>query len=158
MVAEPDGAWTTEERCERVYPETNRVEKKHRVSVLRAARRVVENDPDWVLTCSKSLGGQRVLMSWADVRSYALGRLKSENQYKSNDTRLRWSYSAKELADTLETEHYQKLMAPGGDWWRHVHRHIAEPDGGAEVSERLTEAEQKVRASLAHTLSSLRRR
>ncbi len=39
MVAEPDGAWTTEERCERVYPETNRVEKKHRVSVLRALRR-----------------------------------------------------------------------------------------------------------------------
>ena len=40
--AEPDNAFTTEDLCERVYPGVNRVEKKHRVAVLRAANKLIK--------------------------------------------------------------------------------------------------------------------
>jgi hypothetical protein len=39
---EADNAFTTEDLCERVYSGVNRVEKKHRVAVLRAANRLVK--------------------------------------------------------------------------------------------------------------------
>jgi hypothetical protein len=37
LEAEPDNAFTVEDLCDRVYRGINRVEKKHRVAVLRAA-------------------------------------------------------------------------------------------------------------------------
>ena len=40
LEAEPDNAFSVEDLCDRVYPGINRVEKKHRVSVLRAANLV----------------------------------------------------------------------------------------------------------------------
>jgi hypothetical protein len=38
IAGNPDGAWTTDELCREVYAGINRVEKKHRVAVLRALR------------------------------------------------------------------------------------------------------------------------
>jgi hypothetical protein len=36
-----DGAWTVSQICERVYPGIDRIEKKHRVAVARAIRKMV---------------------------------------------------------------------------------------------------------------------
>ena len=36
MQSEPTGAWTVEDLCDRVFDGVNRVEKKHRVSLIRA--------------------------------------------------------------------------------------------------------------------------
>jgi hypothetical protein len=38
IAANPNGAWTTEDLCRAAYPGVNRVEKKHRLSALRALR------------------------------------------------------------------------------------------------------------------------
>jgi hypothetical protein len=40
--AEPDGAFTTDDLCDRVYRGVNRIEKKHRVAVLRAASNLMK--------------------------------------------------------------------------------------------------------------------
>ena len=84
-----DCAWTVEDLCERVYTDINRVEKKHRVSVLRALRRVVQDDADWCLWKSEGIGGAVVLVNRANVKSYAMAWLKTEflSRYRSNDPR-----------------------------------------------------------------------
>ena len=41
LAAEPDNAFNTEDLCDRAYPGVNRVNKKHRVAVLRALKRVL---------------------------------------------------------------------------------------------------------------------
>lgn len=69
FVAEPDAAFTTEQLCRKVYPRIRHVLKKHRVAVLRAAKKLQlhwkmsEGGPGRTLTFS--VAGSRVL---PDVR------------------------------------------------------------------------------------------
>jgi hypothetical protein len=46
FVAEPDNAFTVEDLCDCVYRGVNRVEKKHRVAVLRAMKKMASNGHD----------------------------------------------------------------------------------------------------------------
>jgi hypothetical protein len=164
--AEPDNAFTVEDLCDRVYRGINRVEKKHRVAVLRAAKAIVARHPD--LDCMTSEGlGTLVIFNRSCVMSYAMARLKTDqfNRYRSNDRRDKWtpprwltkgygdpgkgivwrfrhqSTTEAELRAALGDERRRKLVAPGGAWWRHVQIHIAERDGDAE----------KLAQSLSHT-------
>jgi hypothetical protein len=45
--AEPNGAWTTDEICRRVYAGASIIEKKHRVSVLRSLRQIKTEIGTW---------------------------------------------------------------------------------------------------------------
>ena len=48
MATRPEGAWTIEDLCDLVYLGVNQVEKKHRVSVLRAVKNIVPDmSPIW---------------------------------------------------------------------------------------------------------------
>ena len=64
MDSQRNWAWTIEELAEKVYHIT-RVEKKHRVSVLRAVRRVEERDTDWGLLPGR--GNTLVLCNTANL-------------------------------------------------------------------------------------------
>ena len=48
--AEPTRVFTTEYLCTHVYAGATRIEKKHRVSLIRAAKRVVQREPNWRMT------------------------------------------------------------------------------------------------------------
>ena len=87
--AEPDNAFTTEELCERVYPGVNRVEKKHRVAVLRAANKLIKRRDNTDCMRCGNLGGTRVYFNLDNVMSYAMARLKTDrlNHYRNNDDR-----------------------------------------------------------------------
>ena len=102
---EADNAFTTEDLCERVYSGVNRVEKKHRVAVLRAANKLVKRRDNTGCWRSENLGGTRVYFNIDNVMSYAMARLKADNlnHYRSNDDR--W------FTPTAE-------MVPGGDGLR----------------------------------------
>ena len=158
MTDEPTGAWTVEDLCERVYTGTNRVEKKHRVSVLRVLRRVVLDDVDWDLWTSETIGGPVVLVNRTNVESYALARLKTDvlNYYRSKDRRAPEHWICTE--DVLRSElapggGSHRLIQPGGAWHRHVQMNIAERDGDREAMVRLT-AENDV--AVAASTSKLR--
>ena len=140
MRGRPDYAWTTEDLVEIVYAGANRVEKKHRVSILRALRAVTKGDPDWFLWRSECRGGSIVLMNYASVRSYGLARLKVDStyQYRGKDPRTpkHWVSSEADLITRLEAEPHSDYcaaacVAPGGPWWRHVQQHVAEREGDA---------------------------
>jgi len=96
LEAEPDSAFTVEDLCDRVYRGINQVEKKHRVSVLRAAKAIVARRPELVWMKSEGLGGTLVVFNRYQVLSYAMARLKTDNfnRYRSNDKRDEWSPSA----------------------------------------------------------------
>ncbi len=48
--AEPTRVFTTEYLCAHVYAGATRIEKKHRVSLIRAAKRVLQREPNWRMT------------------------------------------------------------------------------------------------------------
>jgi hypothetical protein len=83
--AEPDNAFLLSELCERVYTGRNRVEKKHRVAVARAAKKL----PGLKWMMREALGGELVFYDPLNVMSYAMARLKADftNRYRNNDNR-----------------------------------------------------------------------
>ena len=48
--AEPTRVFTTEYLCNHVYAGTPKIEKKHRVSLIRAAKRVLQRESNWRMT------------------------------------------------------------------------------------------------------------
>ncbi len=162
MEAEPDGAWTIQDLAEKVYSGLNRVEKKHRVSVLRAVKKIVSRDdePDWDLMTAETMGNTVILCDFANVHSYAVGRLKTGiNFYRNPDPRSTGRYLMKrteaELRELLAPggrDHH--LIEPGGEWDCHVKTHIAKRDGNHEEAERLERERQE---RIARTLAGIYR-
>ncbi len=48
--AEPTRVFTTEYLCTQVYAGATKIEKKHRVSLIRAAKRVLQREHNWRMT------------------------------------------------------------------------------------------------------------
>lgn len=135
--ANPDQAPTTEELAELVFPGANRIEKKHRVSVLRAGKKVCERLGEWSWCRMEALGGGLVFWNIYSVTSYATMRSKCEMfaNYRSHDRRLAgWSIKdAQQIAASLAPGgKNHDLIAEGGHWWRHVQMNIARRDGDDE--------------------------
>jgi len=82
--AEPDNAFLLSELCERVYHGANRIEKKHRVAVARAAKAIKTLDH----MKREALGGELVFYDPLNVLSYAMARKKSDlNSHRNHDPR-----------------------------------------------------------------------
>lgn len=160
MTDEPGGAWTVEDIAEKVYPvtRTTGVEKKHRVSVVRALKRITENDVDWVLWQSRTRGGTIVLVNLGNLQSYALGNLKADNteDYRRKDGRY-VSATENDLKKQLESDgRKHKWIQPGpdGHWWRHVQMHIARRDG--HPNEELEKEQADYDQMVAMTVKAIR--
>ena len=61
--AEPSRIFTVEDLYARVYGRTDHIEKKHRVSLIRAAKRVLQRDPTWHMIRSRSPGAPLLLFN-----------------------------------------------------------------------------------------------
>jgi hypothetical protein len=157
----PDDAFTVEDIVDRIYEGTNGAEKRHRVSVLRAAKKVCERMTDWTFWLSETRGNTLTFRHRYNVRSYAMARLKVDNieRYRNKDPRCYRSSSAEELRAMLEpggSKH--RLIVEGGAWWQHVQQDIAERDGDteralrlqAEQDEALLRVAQGIRSALSH--------
>jgi hypothetical protein len=137
FAAEPDNAFTTTELCERIYhvvpqfspddecdwienDDRDWVEKKHRIAVVRAAKKIARLD--WF--ASETLGGQLVFFDPLNVMSYAMARLKGDNfgGYHNNDRRRRWRQEteAQLRARLVEGGDHYKYVVKDGSWWRKV--------------------------------------
>ena len=73
----PKDAFTVEDIADRIYGGINRTEKRHRVSVLRAAKKVCERMTDWTWYLSETRGNTLVFWNRRNVMSYATARLKT---------------------------------------------------------------------------------
>jgi hypothetical protein len=83
--AHPDLAFVTDELVEHCYPGTTTIERKHQVSVLRAARKVIAGDRDWIAWRIAGQGRGWLFVNLGNLQSYALGRMIGDdyNIYRS---------------------------------------------------------------------------
>jgi hypothetical protein len=181
--AEPDNAFTIEDLCDRVFPGVNRVEKKHRVSVIRAAKRLAKHTANIDMFRGDMLGRALILYDPYNVMSNAMARLKADahRRYRSHDERWytphgpkwfdeamgyekgyryrrpKWSEDELRASFADEDGKDHKHVAPGGAWWRETEIRIAERDSDAERLAHLKAesqaASQAALAALAHCLN-----
>jgi hypothetical protein len=122
FAAEPSRTFSTDELVEAVYRGVNRVEKKHRVAVLRAADKVAKRLHWAKWQCERGGGGWHrslsgrgaVYVNLLDPRSYGLGRLRIDFLHADK--------SMEELEAMLDGGGKAKHIAPGGAWWLHVEK------------------------------------
>jgi hypothetical protein len=156
FAAEPDNAFLLSELSERIYPGLNRVEKKHRNAVARAAKAI----PSLNHMKRDVLGSELVFYHPLNVMSYAMARLKSDNitNYRNSDARwftprgwfreamgYKKGYEYKR-AQASEVDLRRSLaeggskhenVVEGGVWWKHTELRKAQARGDEETAVRL---------------------
>jgi hypothetical protein len=90
--AHPDEAFVTDELCEHCYPEVRPIERKHQVAVLRAAKQVIEHDPDWTAWQIGKQGNAWVFCNRDSVTSRACARGIAGHIYRSEKRGARKKY------------------------------------------------------------------
>ena len=118
-------SFSTDELVEAVYRGVNRVEKKHRVAVLRAADNVAKRLGCWEKwKCerayqTRATGLGCVYVNVIDLHSYAIGRLRADFLHLNDPiTELE--------ARIAEGGKDANLVARGGPWWVIVEKAKAE--------------------------------
>jgi hypothetical protein len=142
FAGEPDNAFTVEDLCDRAYPSES-IEKKHRVSVIRAAKQVAKRRGNIDVMETYALGGAMVFFNRYDVMSYGMALLKCGEHpcysYRNRDERDNDCKGAEATfrAMLAPDGDYHDRIAEGGHWWQTVQAHIAERDGDAGAIARL---------------------
>jgi len=138
----PSATFTFEDLGPICYPGLNRVEKKHRVAITRAADRVA--DRMW-WSCephhpSNSVAGSsavRVYYNLCDLRSYTLGHVRREYLQsigRNREGRLAFPQPRRSFSDLVAEA--EKIIAEGKNcWWRHVALNKARRDGETDTDE-----------------------
>jgi hypothetical protein len=153
--SERDNAFTLEDLCERIwpdmYPDGAPVEKKHRISLARAARNLAKRRPEIQCWRGEGLGGALVFFRHDDVMSYAMARLKTDcfERYRTRDRRAYWRGDERKLRRKLNDDQHRKLIGPGGAWRAHVDIFLAEQDGDVQKAARLEAEQEAMMAALA---------
>ncbi len=119
---ERDNAFTTEDLCERIWPDLypDQIKQSHRSTVIRAARHIASQRPEIQWLHSQRLGGSLVFFRHDEVMSYAMARLKADRFQRYRSPRLLRSRDEGALRRELDDESYRKLIGPGGAWRRQV--------------------------------------
>jgi hypothetical protein len=160
LADEPEGAWTTEELCQRIYhevsiersrldPETA-VQKKHRVAVIRAANNIIAQRPEVVWDRNWHHGRTLILYRRDNYASAALAQAKTDD-INRNDSQFRWvRRQDKRDASAAQTcQAAAKLMTnPMAYSMREVRRFLAERDGDTETVAKIDAAEEQIRKAL----------
>ena len=156
FTAMPSAVFTVADLGPISYSGLNRVEKRHRVAIIRAADKVASR-LWWAKLISERPGGQVVYCNTLDVRSYALGRLRAGFEF--NDTPLDVIERMVEVpapGDPYAHRSRWHLVQPGGAWWQHVEIAKARKAGDDAEAERITAdlhasiAEKKAAFSAKH--------
>jgi hypothetical protein len=130
---ERDNAFTIEDLCERIWPDLypdrqgGQIERKHRRTVIRAARNIARQRPEIQWLRGERVGRALVFFRHDEVMSYAMARLKADRfqRYRSKDPRLHWSNDEGALRRQLDDESHRKLIGPRGTWRMQVEVFLA---------------------------------
>lgn len=126
----PTATFSTEELAAHVYPGINRVEKAHRVAILRAVEPVAIK-LWWQMSWSDRPGHQMICYNLCDVMSYGMGRLRVDfitGGYPHEDLQ-------RFLTDPSAYRNEVDKIVPGGTWWTHVQINQAMREGREEEAE-----------------------
>ena len=98
---ERDNAFTTEDLCERIWPDLypdsgHRVRKTDRGTVIRAVRHIASQRPEIQWLYSQRLGGLLVFFRHDEVMSYAMARLKADRFQRVSQPTIRTGAATRE--------------------------------------------------------------
>jgi hypothetical protein len=155
FTSKPSETFSTDELVEAVYRGVNRIEKKHRVAVLRAADKVA-NRLHWQRwQCERwgisggVAGRGSIYVNMLDVHSYALGRLRVDN--------FNAGLSIAQLEAELHKDIWAKRIKRGGTYWLFVEQHKAKA-GLIKLdreTKRMVRAQKKQHESLVASIRSV---
>jgi hypothetical protein len=157
---DPDNAFTVAELYDRIYPDAEWFDKKHRVAIIRAATSLKRRWPDLGWTYSGNLGGQKVFFDAANIMSWAMARLKADQflNYDNQDRRTRrWTNGASEdglYASLLEGGKHHHCIVEGGAWRLHRDMWIAERDGDTARVQELQAEQDRINAEIGLRIST----
>jgi hypothetical protein len=142
LAANPDDAFTVEELCRAVYG-VSPPEKRHRVSVLRAAKALVEKRPEIGWTGASGYG--LAFFNSRSVMSYGRARIKTQRSW-GEDINARLAPGGR----------YYKEIMEGGEWWLNVQVWTARQDNDTarltELQPMIDAENQKIQAFMAMVL------
>ncbi len=132
FLSSPSSIFLTADLVRVAYPGVSRIEKKHRVAVLRAADKVAARVHWQGLRCSRP-SGSIVYYNLCDVRSYAVGRLRQDFIFWRDYPNVEDLFV---LIDDPGNRHgYWSLVQPGGAWHKHVEINCLARDGRVDEAE-----------------------
>jgi hypothetical protein len=119
FAANPSMTFTVDDLTAIAYPGLDRVEKKHRVAVARAARKVAP-PAWWGWRWMEQPGHRAVYFNLLDHRSYVIGRMRASYNL--------WNFSHAEISEAIDNpdidrsgaERWRKEAQPGSAYWVHV--------------------------------------
>lgn len=147
----PRDTFSVVELMPHAYPGVNRAEKKHRVAIIRAAEKVAAR-LGWQGWRREAPGGEVIYLNPCDIRSYAIGRLRTG--YPTYTA----AEAARMLHDPSHHRHarYRNLTRPGGSWWRHAAYARAVRNGDDIIADGLLKAieehDRPLRAALQSSI------
>jgi hypothetical protein len=157
--ANPSMTYGVEDLAAIAYPGVNRIEKKHRVAVIRAANRVAAK-LWWQGWRAESLGHPVIYCNLLNHRSYAIGRLRV---FRPDDGYVRSHADIASAIDDPECYHrrdwardWSESASEGGAYWKHVEinraRQAGEHERANELRGELNRGISREMAKLGHAL------
>lgn len=146
FTANPDLAFTVPDLAALAFPGLNQLEKKHRVSVLRAAYKALPRCPDWGAAIAGWVQGYpAVFFNQASVPSYCLMRVicMGGGRHGRQDA----------LAGLEPDGGYHRSIA---SWSRFVDIYLAQRDGDTERATAIEAGIERERAVLAGAIGGRR--
>jgi hypothetical protein len=120
FVRDPDNAFTVEDLCDLIWPQAI-IEKKHRVTVIRAGKRLAECLGWLAYIRGENRDRTLVFYSYASVKSCAIGWLKADRltHYRDPDPSVWKSASEDDLRASLRPGgKHHNLVQEGYTPWR----------------------------------------
>ncbi|MCJ2099717.1 hypothetical protein [Methylobacterium sp. E-046] len=140
FLASPEATFSVADLGPIAYPGLNRVEKRHRVAILRAADRVAAR-LWWKGLKSERPGGAIVYCNLLNVRSYTLGRMRVDLVDGTEPLwRLESLLEPPQFGDPWKHRNQWDRIQPGGSYWLHVEMAKAQKAGDFAEYERLRAA------------------
>jgi hypothetical protein len=78
--AHPNLAFVTDDLVRHCYSGVETIERKHQVSVLRAAQHVIAHDRNWTARRSNGQGGGWVIFNQGNLQSYGLSMIARDGK------------------------------------------------------------------------------
>jgi hypothetical protein len=136
FTANPSMTFTVDDLAAIAYPGLNRIEKKHRVAVLRAADKVAAQ-LWWGGRRMERPGHPVVYFNLLDHRSYVIGQIRATDDW--------WGMGHCEItaaiddpaSDFVAVSRWRKDLQPGSPYWQHVEINRAEHQRDHEKAEAL---------------------
>jgi hypothetical protein len=160
LAAEPTNAFSLADLATHIFPDVRVVQKKHRVSLRRAALKIIASDPDWRF--EQTHAREVMLVNAACLESRALAQLnhapRGSRRFVRHFLPERQALVEDRRQSLAPGEVNHHLLAPGSDLQLQVAEHIARRDGDAARADAIARERQALEARLASGGAVRRRR